>query len=146
MSTRASASSVFPHNIDKVWKLVSDFTFPSQFSTIESVNIQDNKGRTEVGAVRLVKWKSGEEQKQRLLALSELDYYLSWETVEANHETESSAKISTIRLYRITENDHTLVVWSSDFSSDINYTSLNFERKAYQQNLSELRDAVNNTK
>ena len=74
---RASASSVFPHPIEKVWKMVHDFTFPknvisfsfinqlkiypfsfsdiNQFETIDTVTIQENRGSTEVGAIRIVK-------------------------------------------------------------------------------------------
>jgi len=143
MSTTATASAVFPHNIETVWHAVRDFTFPGKYmSPVESVHMLENKSPFEIGGVRHMKWKTGEEQKQRLIGLTDQFYTVTWETIEANHESESSAKISTIKLFRITENDHTLVQWSAEHASDVTQEALKFERKAFQENLTELRKGL----
>jgi len=143
MSTTATASSVFPLTIETVWHAVRDFTFPAKYlNPVDSVNILDNKSPFEIGAVRQIKWKTGEEQKQRLIGLTDQFYTVTWETIEANHESESSAKISTIKLFRVTETDHTLVQWSAEHASDVTAEALKFERKAFQENLNELRKGL----
>jgi len=139
----ATASSVFPINIETVWHAVRDFTFPAKYMTpVESVTMLENKSPFEIGAVRHMKWKTGEEQKQRLIGLTDQYYTITWETIEANHESESSAKISTIKLFRITETDQTLVQWSAEHASDVTHEALKFERKAFQENLHELRKGL----
>jgi hypothetical protein len=66
-----------------VWKALRDFTFPARLiSTIASSDIEDNLPPTCVGAVRVLKWKTGDVRKQRLLALSDQHYSAVWEIVE----------------------------------------------------------------
>jgi hypothetical protein len=66
-----------------VWKALRDFNFPARYiSTIESSDIEDNLPPTTVGAVRVLKWKTGDVRKQRLLGLSDQNYHASWEIIE----------------------------------------------------------------
>jgi len=140
MATRASASAIFSHPIDKVWKELRDFTFPGRyFSTIDSCTIDDGLPPTTVGAIRTLIWKSGERRKHRLIELSDLHFRLVWELVEAEPATEVSAHISTLSLYRVTETNQTLVQWESDFSSDVKNDIILFETKSYLENLKEVR-------
>ena len=80
-------------------------------STVESCEIQDGKSGDTVGAVRTMKWKSGEVQHHRLLALSDLDFSSSWELLMSEQPSEVNAYIATLSLARITENNSTLVTW-----------------------------------
>jgi hypothetical protein len=64
-----------------------------------------------VGAVRVVRWKTGEVQKHQLLELSDIERRITWELIESNHEVEHSASISTVKLHRISEVNSTLVEW-----------------------------------
>ena len=68
-----------------------------------------------VGAVRTLKWKTGESRKDRLLELSDQYRRITWELIEADPPTEASAAISSVKLYRITETNHTLVEWYVNF-------------------------------
>ena len=143
MATRASASAVIPLSIEQVWKALRDFTFPAKLiSTIESSDIEDNLPATCVGAVRVLKWKTGEVRKQRLIGLSDQHYSAVWEIVEANPPSEVSGSITTLSLFRITETNHTLVQWESDFSSDVKNDIITFEQKSFLKNLQEIRDAL----
>lgn len=83
-----------------MWKELREFTFPARLiSTIESSEIEDGLHPTTVGAVRLLKWRTGdttlallfydilifclgEMRKQRLLELSDQHYRAVWEIVE----------------------------------------------------------------
>eukprot|EP01114_Cavostelium_apophysatum_P016119 TRINITY_DN4533_c0_g1_i1.p1 TRINITY_DN4533_c0_g1~~TRINITY_DN4533_c0_g1_i1.p1 ORF type:complete len:167 (-),score=32.20 TRINITY_DN4533_c0_g1_i1:72-512(-) len=143
MSTRAVASAIFPLPIDQVWQQLRDFTFPGKLiSTIESCTINENKSPDSVGAIRVTTWKSGEIRKDRLIALSDQYRNVTWELVEANHETESLAAITTIRLVRVTELNHTLVEWSCDYSADVSNDFVLFNQKAFLQNLVEMRGSL----
>jgi len=143
MSTRAVASAVFPHSVEKVWAQLRDFTFPGRLiSTIESCHTEDNKSPDSVGACRVTKWKTGEIRKDRLIALSDQYRHLTWEMVEAYPDTESLAAITTIRLVRVTEENHTLVEWSCDYSADVSNEFVSFNQKAFLQNLKEMRTSM----
>eukprot|EP00727_Mastigamoeba_balamuthi_P005053 m51a1_g14546 hypothetical protein (147) ;mRNA; f:982420-983083 len=142
MATRARASAVFPVSIERVWAIVRHFDFPSHhINGISECHVTEGTATT-VGAVRTMKWQSGETRRHRLLGLSDQYYEISWELVESHPEAEYSGCISVIKLYRITENDQTLVEWSADFSADVTAQAVKFETKSLQQNLSELRASI----
>eukprot|EP00003_Mantamonas_plastica_P012974 TRINITY_DN22953_c0_g1_i1.p1 TRINITY_DN22953_c0_g1~~TRINITY_DN22953_c0_g1_i1.p1 ORF type:complete len:152 (-),score=38.35 TRINITY_DN22953_c0_g1_i1:37-492(-) len=147
MSTRATASAIFPLPIDTVWAELRKFTFPGDLiSTVDTCTMEDGAGKTEVGAIRTLGWKeSGATRSQRLIELSDQHYRSSWELVAAEPVVEVSAVITTLSLYRVTETNETLVEWSSDFSSDVTNDFVQFEQAAYAENLSEMRDALTNT-
>lgn len=103
----------------QVWKVVRDFAaVPTHFSGVKAVELEGG-GPTSVGVVRVVKWATGEERRQQLIELSDQYRHITWETVGANHQTESSAQISCIRLFRITETKECLVEWATDFAADV---------------------------
>mmetsp|Transcript_16324 Transcript_16324/g.18158 ORF Transcript_16324/g.18158 Transcript_16324/m.18158 type:complete len:152 (-) Transcript_16324:57-512(-) len=145
MSTRASASAVFPLPIDTVWAAVRDFTFPAKLiSTVKSASMEENASPTSVGAVRKLEWETGNWRKQKLIGLSDLDYTISWELVgvDLKASSEVTAIISTIKLYRITETNQTLVSWSSDFAADVQPDFVRFETESYTKNLVEMRTSL----
>jgi hypothetical protein len=143
MSTRAVASAVFPLPIDQVWDKLRDFTFPARFiSTIASCNLEENQSPFTVGAIRVMRWKTGESRKDRLIELSDQFRKLTWEMIESEPASESVAAITTIKLYRITEQNHTLVEWSCDYSADTPKDFVLFNQKAFMENLKEIRQAL----
>eukprot|EP00030_Apusomonadida_sp_AF-17_P004361 a509379_51.p2 GENE.a509379_51~~a509379_51.p2 ORF type:complete len:178 (+),score=53.15 a509379_51:37-534(+) len=143
MATRTFASAVFPLPMDTVWAAVRDFTFPGRMiSTVESCELVGPAGPTCVGAVRVVRWKTGEERTHRLLELNDLLHVVSWEMIGANHPTETMSVISTLRCFRITEDNSTLVEWAADFSSDVVGDVLRFEQQAYADSLEEMRNVL----
>eukprot|EP01100_Stratorugosa_tubuloviscum_P009326 TRINITY_DN3900_c0_g1_i1.p1 TRINITY_DN3900_c0_g1~~TRINITY_DN3900_c0_g1_i1.p1 ORF type:complete len:147 (-),score=68.04 TRINITY_DN3900_c0_g1_i1:74-514(-) len=143
MATRAVASAVFPLPIDRIWSHLRDFTFPARaIPTIESVIIEDNRDPSAVGATRVIRWKTGESRKQRLIELSDQHYRITWELIESDPIAEASAVITSVKLYRISENNTTLVEWSSDFSADATGSFVTFEQNSYMQNLREIRSHI----
>lgn len=102
----------------------------------------DGSAPTCVGAVREMKWASGEMRKHRLLTLSDLHFTSAWEVVECVPESEVIGAISTVTCTRITENEHTLVEWAVDFSSDVRPEVLKFEQNGLALNLREIREKL----
>jgi len=141
MSTRASSSAVFPLPIENAWKELRDFTFPGKLiaSTIASCTMMDNRPADCVGAVRSLKWKTGETRMDKLIELSDQFRKITWELIMSDPPTENVAQISTLKLFRISETNETLVEWSCDFSADISNDFVRFNQKAFLQNLQEMR-------
>lgn len=143
MSTHASASAVFPLPLDEVWAVFRDFLFPGRLiSTVETCELVEGECATSVGAERKIRWKTGEERTHRLLGLSDEFCTISWNLVGANHPTETMSVLSRIRCLPITEDNTTLVEWSSDFSADVSPSVLKFEQAAYATSLSEMRSLL----
>ncbi|EFA85773.1 hypothetical protein PPL_01003 [Heterostelium album PN500] len=145
MSTRAFASSVIPVPSEKVWNVLREFTFPEKVfsSLIESAVMDEGACSTSVGAVRTLKWKTGEVRKHRLLELSDFNHSVIWEVIESNPPTEVTASISYLKLYRIADTNQTLLTWEGEFSSDVKNDIVQFEQKSYQVNLQEIKNEDN---
>ncbi len=80
-------------------------------STIDACEMQDGANPHTVGGFRSMKWKTGESRVDRLLELSDQYRKITWEMIHAEPQAESSAAITTVRLFRITEVNHTLIQW-----------------------------------
>ena len=115
---------------------------PKHFSGVSEVQLSGDGNANTVGITRVIKWKSGEEVRQQLLELSDQSWRIVWETVGANHTTDASAAITTVKLYRVTETKETLVEWSTDFAADVSANAVAIEQKNYLQNLKDLRQAM----
>jgi len=128
----------------EVWNVIKDFTFPTKLlsKVIESTVLEHDGGKMEVGAVRKVKWRTGEERRQRLLEISEIYKTIRWELVDSVPESEVNSVISTIRLLRDTERNFTIVEWSCEYSSDCSPQLLQFDQKSLQENLCEMREQL----
>jgi hypothetical protein len=145
MATRANASLVIPHSIENVWSKLRDFTFiGSTFHEIESSSIlEEGRPADSVGSTRVTKWKTGETRHHRLLELSDLHYRLAFELTFSDPPSEVTATITTISCYRVSENNHTLVEWSEDFSADITADAIKFYQQSFLENLKDVRTAFN---
>jgi len=143
MATSAKASAVIPVPIEKVWAALRDFTFPARlFTTIDSATLEEGATPTSVGGVRVLRWKTGEIQKQRLLELSDLERRAVWETIHSEPEHEVSAVLTTLQAHRITENNATLVSWSAEYSADVKGDFIQFQQKAFAKNLEDIKHSL----
>ena len=143
MSTRAHASVHIPLPADKVWHAVRDFGFPGHLiSSVSAVELEGGASGTAVGAVRNVTWKSGETQSHRLLALDDQFRTARWELVAAEPAAEVSAIMSTLRVFRITEDDTTVLDWQAEFSADATGDFVVFTQKSQLESLREIRTAL----
>ena len=97
---------------------------------------------TAVGAVRNVVWKTGESQSHRLLALDDQFRTARWELVAAEPAAEVSAVMSTLRVFRVTEDESTVLDWQAEFSADATGDFVVFTQKAQLESLREIRNAL----
>jgi len=87
-----------------------------------------------------MKWKGGEVRQHRLLELSDLYHFATWELVFSDPPSEAQGHITHLRCFRVSESNETLVEWSADFSADVKGDLILFEQKAYAQNLKDIRE------
>jgi len=122
---------------------VRGFDFPAHLiSTVESAALLDGAHATEVGAFRLLKWKTGETVTQRLIELSDLERRAVWETVASEPISEVTATITTLQAHRVTETNSTLLAWSAEFSADVKGDFVGYQQKAFAENLAEIKSAL----
>eukprot|EP01130_Rhizamoeba_saxonica_P002338 TRINITY_DN12162_c0_g1_i1.p1 TRINITY_DN12162_c0_g1~~TRINITY_DN12162_c0_g1_i1.p1 ORF type:complete len:154 (+),score=23.01 TRINITY_DN12162_c0_g1_i1:40-501(+) len=138
-STRAFASSVCEAPIEFVWREIRDFKFPAKFfDSVVDVELAGNKPSTAVGVSRKLQWVDGSIRIQTLIAISDQSHTVSWESEYSDPPAEYTACLTTLSLHRVTDIDATLLIWSSDFSTDVSSSVVMFEQRAYAQNLHDL--------
>jgi len=119
MSTEVYESALIAAPIDKVWAAVRplDFKF---WDLVKSAELEGKADASEVGGVRRVTFKDGAVQSLKLTELSDAKTSLSWELVGG--ESKVMSAVHTIRLFRVTTHDQTMIEWVSDFSKDADAT------------------------
>lgn len=143
MSTRANASIIINLPLDHVWRWLRDFTFPAKLIPgIESCVMEDGDTPQTLGAIRTTKWAHIGERKHRLIVHSDIDHVMTWELIESNPPAETLAHISSLRCRRVTEGNSTFVEWSGEFSSGTSYDYIQYEQRAYHNNLNDIRTAL----
>ncbi|KAJ3353856.1 hypothetical protein HDU83_006348 [Entophlyctis luteolus] len=119
MSTsRVSESRVLDASVDRVWDLVRPVTF-AFWSAVQKVDVEGGPVDA-VGSVRVVYFKDGSVQKFRILELSDLEHYVTYEVFESSVPTLVLAAFHTIRLRKVTHDNTTFVDFSSEFASGPN--------------------------
>lgn len=138
MSTTASASAVFPVPIDAVWKVLREFgEWPKRLSGVTSVTLEEGCNNTTVGALRTIQWEA-QSRSQRLRELSDLSHTAIWDLVAADPIAETSGQVSTLKCYRITSTNQTLVSWTTDFSAEVSASLIKFESASLADALQDL--------
>jgi len=115
MSTEVYESALIAAPIDKVWAAVRplDFKF---WDLVKSAELEGKADASEVGGVRRVTYKDGAVQSLKLTELSDAKTTVSWELVGG--ESKVLSAVHTVRLFRVTTHDQTMIEWVSDFSKD----------------------------
>jgi len=70
---------------------------------------------------------------------------MRWELIESSHEHEVTAAVSKIKCSRISEQNHTLVEWSAEYSNDASSSFLAYEKRSFEENLVEIRSKLTGT-
>lgn len=127
MATTASASTIVPLPIEAVWKTLRQFgEWPKLLSGVTKVELEEGCTQTTVGALRTIHWE-GQWRSQRLRELSDLSFTQVWDLVATEPIAETSGQVSTLRCYRITSTNQTLVSWTTDFSAEATPSLIKFE-------------------
>jgi len=112
-------SAIIEAPIDRVWAAVK----PVDFHFLKSVSkhsLLDKANANTVGGVREILYKDNTKQSLRLLELSEAQRFVTWDVIASLPALTYSSVIHTVKLRRVTEDNHTFVQFTSDYSKDAN--------------------------
>ncbi|MGD1715649.1 SRPBCC family protein [Dapis sp. BLCC M172] len=110
-------SSVINTNIDKVWMKIRDFNaLPNWHPAIANSAIENDEPSDKVGCIRNFNLKEGGNIRERLLALSDLDYFYSYLILESPMPLKNY--IATLQFKPITDGNLTYAEWTATFDCD----------------------------
>lgn len=142
MSTTATASTVIPLPIETVWKVLREFgNWPKLLSGVTKVELEEGACQTTVGALRTIHWE-GQWRSQRLRELSDLSHTAIWDLVATEPIAETSGQVSTLKCFRITNTNQTLVSWTTDFSAEVQPSLIKFESSNLAAALEDLAKGI----
>ena len=107
-------SSVIGAPADRVWAAVRDFNgLPDWHPAIAESRIEGGAPADQVGCVRAFRLKDGGFIRERLLALSDYDYSVTYSILESPRGVENY--VATLKLRPSTDGARTFAEWSADF-------------------------------
>ena len=110
----AYASSVIGAPAARVWEHIRNFNgLPDWHPAIAESRIEGAGPADQVGCVRAFRLKDGGFIRERLLALSDYDFSVTYSIVESPMGVENY--LATLKLTPITDGDRTFAEWSADF-------------------------------
>ena len=111
---RVYTSSVIPAPTAKVWERVRDFNaLPRWHPAIRESRIENGEPSDRVGCVRDFRLQNGDRIREKLLGLSDYDYFCTYSILESPMPL--TDYIATLRLTPITDGDRTFAEWSAEF-------------------------------
>ncbi|KAF9187923.1 hypothetical protein BGZ51_000943 [Haplosporangium sp. Z 767] len=137
--TRVVESRIIDAPIDVVWKHVRsvDLGF---WKAVKRVDIHGGAG--EVGSTRKVSFNDGAVQEIKIVELSDLAHFVSFDFIEAQPPVDFMSALHTISLRKVTANNTTFVEWSAEFSSDAQLAVIEDSRYKRLEGLEDLAKAV----
>ncbi|KAG0251109.1 hypothetical protein BG011_007834 [Mortierella polycephala] len=137
--TRVAESRIIDAPIDIVWKYVRsvDLGF---WKAVKHVDIHG--GPSEVGSTRKISFNDGAVQEIKIVELSDLAHFVSFDFIEAQPPVDFMSAIHTITLRKVTANNTTFVEWSAEFSSDAQLAVIEDSRYKRLEGLEDLAKAV----
>jgi|SRR4051812_17709635 hypothetical protein len=121
MTEHIDHSIVVPASLTEVWATVRDFNgYPTWVDGVTDSRIEDDLPGTTVGAVRDFGF-AGHRQRQRLVALSDVDHYFSYDGVGGFVTADGAGQRridwyrGTVRLRDVGGGASCLVEWSADY-------------------------------
>jgi Polyketide cyclase / dehydrase and lipid transport len=107
-------SSVLDAPADKVWSEIRDFNgLPRWHPAIKDSYIEHRLPSDKVGCIRNFTLKAGGRIRERLLALSDFDYSVTYAILESSMGVANY--VATLKLTPITDGDRTFAEWSAEF-------------------------------
>ncbi len=98
----------------QVWAVVRDFNgLPAWTPFAAESRIEQNAKADQIGCIRNFRLKDGGVIRERLLALSDYDFSMTYTILESPMAVEDY--VSTLRLFPITDGDRSYVEWSAEF-------------------------------
>ncbi len=111
---RVYVSSVIDAPVARVWERVRDFNaLPRWHPGIRDSRIENGEPSDRVGCVRDFHLQNGERIRERLLGLSDYDYFCTYSILESPMPL--TDYVATLRLTPVTDGDRTFAEWSAEF-------------------------------
>jgi len=111
---RVYVSSVIDAPAAKVWERVRDFNgLPRWHPRIRDSRIENGEPADRVGCIRDFHLQNGDRIREKLLGLSDYDYFCTYSILESPMPL--TDYIATLRLTPVTDGDKTFVEWTAEF-------------------------------
>jgi hypothetical protein len=108
VSTHVEQSRVVPYAPDRVWSTLRPLTF-SWLKSVKEVKADGNEGSPQstqltpvVGSTRRVVYTDGTVQSIKMLELSDLHYFVTYEVIASEPAVSVTSAVHTLRLRHIT--------------------------------------------
>ncbi|MCP4381948.1 MAG: SRPBCC family protein [Hyphomicrobiales bacterium] len=107
-------STVVDSPVAQVWTVVRDFDgLPSWAPFAVESRIEHNAQADQVGCIRNFRLKGGGVIRERLLALSDYDFSMTYAILESPMAVENY--VATLRLLPVTDGERSYAEWSAEF-------------------------------
>lgn len=114
---RVYISSVIGAPADRIWQTVRDFNaLPDWVPAVRECRIEGGQPSDQVGCVRAFRLEDGGFLRERLLALSDYDYSVTYAILESPMGVENY--IATLKLMPVTDGGRTFAEWTAEFDCD----------------------------
>jgi uncharacterized protein YndB with AHSA1/START domain len=111
---RVYVSSVIDAPAPKVWERVRDFNgLPRWHPAIRDSRIENGEPADRVGCVRDFHLQNGDRIRERLLGLSDYDFFCTYSILESPMPL--TDYVATLRLTPVTDGERTFIEWTAEF-------------------------------
>jgi hypothetical protein len=111
---RVYISSVIDAPVARVWERVRDFNgLPRWHPAIRDSRIENGEPGDRVGCVRDFHLQNGDRIREKLLGLSDYDYFCTYSILESPMPL--TGYVATLRLTPVTDGDRTFAEWTAEF-------------------------------
>lgn len=111
---RVYVSSVIEAPAARVWERVRDFNgLPRWHPAIRDSRIENGEPADRVGCVRDFHLQNGDRIREKLLALSDYDYFCTYSILESPMALNDY--VATLRLTPVTDGNRTFAEWTAEF-------------------------------
>jgi hypothetical protein len=115
---KAYASTVLHAPAQEVWAIIRDFNgLPTWNPGVADSEIEDGKAADQVGCVRNFHLKDGAHLRERLLAFSDPEMFMTYNFEKTPFDVENYC--ATLRLTPVTDGDRCFAEWWTTFDCDV---------------------------
>jgi hypothetical protein len=99
----------------EVWAIIRDFNgLPGWLPAAAESRIEQNARPDQIGCVRNFSLRDGGRIRERLLALSDFDFSMTYAILESPMGVEDY--VATLRLFPVTDGDRAYAEWTAEFN------------------------------
>ena len=114
---RVYSSTAIGAPADRIWQTIRDFNaLPDWVPAVRESRIEGGQPADQVGCVRAFRLQDGGFLRERLLALSDYDFSVTYAILESPMGVENY--IATLKLAPITDGNRTFAEWTAEFDCD----------------------------